>query len=470
MSKSYPDFGYYLSVFFQALSLDIWDLNYTFSNPRSLERYKAIGAAWPAKVGMLARISSFFFHMMEAFVRLLRTRFFSPPAHAILLFAITQNQTAALTPLLPKLTNCFLVKDRHKVEEGIQFPVFWAYFLSLFFLPLLAYQFWSRRQKNDIYGVCRYRLDGYWLAYGYYIVARVWLHHVKPSAIVFSNDHLMECRAWNRAAREEGITTFYLQHAAVSDEFPPLSFDYALLDGIDSLDIYERIGPSETEVYLVGNLKHDHAYHLINTHTTVTSIGLCTNILDPLDSVIEVCRALRSTFPEHGLYLRPHPADKRFDEWQKLAEATRMELSHSRAQDAYGFLQCVDAVIAGNTSMHVEAALLNVYPIFYDFSQNPMFQVYTFLSRNLCEQAQSVDELLAHCAALTEFKPNIRGRAKPYCATIDTSFDGRVTQLVKELIKERRLQSTISHQRWQLIEGYRLKSYRLNEQLEKEFS
>jgi hypothetical protein len=470
MSKSFLGFGYYFSVLFRALSLDIWDLNYTYSTPKTLERYKAIGAAWPAKVSVVARIGSFFFHMLEAFVRLLRTKFFYPPANAVLLFAITQNQTAALKPLLDKLTSCYLVKDRHKVDEGIQFPVFWAYFLSLFFLPLLAYQFWSKRQKVNIYDICRYRLDGYWLAYGYYIVARLWLHHVKPAAIVFSNDHSMECRAWNLAAREEGITTFYLQHAAVSDEFPPLSFDYALLDGIDSLDIYERIGPSETEVYLVGNLKHDHAYHLINTHTTATSIGLCTNILDPLDSVTEVCLALRSRFPDHELYLRPHPADKRLDEWQKLAETTRMQLSHSRSQDAYEFLQCIDVMIAGNTSMHVEAALLNVYPIFYDFSQNPMFRVYSFLSRNLCEQAETVDELLAYCAALAESKPNIRGRAKPYCATINTAFDGQVTQLVKELIEERRVQNTISHQRWQRVEGHRLKSYRLNEQLEKSFS
>ena len=452
---------YFHSVLHNTLGLDIWDLNYTYSNPRALKRYIAIGSDWPTKLGLLPRIMSFFFHMVEGFGHILTIK--SPPITpgAILLFAITQNQTNSLSPLLAQLENCYLVKDRHKVREGVLFPACWAYLLSLFFLPLLLYQFWSKRRQLDTRAIGRYRFDGYWLAYGYYVVTRLWLHKVRPAAVIVSNDHSMECRVWNKAAREENIPTFYLQHAAVSEEFPPLSFDYALLDGIDAFELYEHIGPSTTQVYLVGNVKHDRYFPQINTNTIAKSAGICTSILDPIESAATVCQGLRSAFPEHVFRLRPHPGDKRFEEWRKVATEYTMEFSDPKLQNSYDFLQSVDAIIAGSTSIHIEAALLNVYPIFYNFSQNSMFQVYTFLERNLCDNAQSPDEILSILTKLTQCKPNIRERAKPYCATIHTAFDGRAHQLVKGLLESLVTTGAVSYGNWQRLHGYSLTGYQL---------
>ncbi|MEZ4711347.1 MAG: hypothetical protein R3A44_29395 [Caldilineaceae bacterium] len=453
---------YLISLLHKTFQLNIWDLNYIYSNPHSIRRYQAIGSAFPIKQGIIPRIGSFFYHMLLGIYHLATVRNRSITPGGVFLFAITKNQTDSLRPLLGQLEKSYLIKDRHNVHEDIAFPAFWAYIISVLYLPVLCYQFWRKRNALDIYAICRYRLDGYWLAYGYYLWARLWLRRKRPLAVIFSNDHTMECRAMNQAAREEGIITIYIQHASVSEEFPVLAFDYAFLDGIDALDIYERIGSSSTIVYLVGICKQDHYYHRINKNQVAQSICVCTNILDPIAQVNAMCKQLHQKFPQAVLHLRPHPADKRLDEWQQIAEHNTMSLSDSRRENALECLSRVDVVIAGNSSIHVDAALLNVYPIFYNFSQNSEHQTYTFLQRKLCDSAETLDELMVLLENIFKYKPEIRNRAKPYCATINTHYDGRSTELIGSLARTVLSGGKMPINGWQKLDKYTLNAYQLS--------
>jgi len=56
--------------------------------------------------------------------------------------------------------------------------------------------------------------------------------------LVVANDHSYPCTTIVKAAQDEGVKTVYIQHASVSDKFPALKFDYALLEGLDSLEKY----------------------------------------------------------------------------------------------------------------------------------------------------------------------------------------------------------------------------------------
>jgi hypothetical protein len=90
-----------------------------------------------------------------------------------------------------------------------------------------------------------------------------------------------------------------------------------------------------------------------------------------------------------------------------------------------------------------------------------MFQVYSFLERNLCDQAHTPSEVISLFTRLTECKPNIRGRAKPYCATINTAFDGRANQLVKTVIETLVAKGYLANEDWQRLPGYSLNGYQL---------
>ena len=64
------------------------------------------------------------------------------------------------------------------------------------------------------------------------------LSKTKPKLVIVSNDHSLNCRSLRLAAQILGIRTLYIQHASISNIFPPLEFDYALLDGLVSYKKY----------------------------------------------------------------------------------------------------------------------------------------------------------------------------------------------------------------------------------------
>ena len=62
---------------------------------------------------------------------------------------------------------------------------------------------------------------------------------------------------WGCPTLVNNIETLYIQHASVTSRFPALKFNYAFLDGFDTLNKYITAGPSETKVFLTGTCKFD---------------------------------------------------------------------------------------------------------------------------------------------------------------------------------------------------------------------
>lgn len=75
---------------------------------------------------------------------------------------------------------------------------------------------------------------------------------VMPRVIVLANDHSPAQVACSIAAKEQGLPRVYMQHAEVSEAFPPLDFDVSLLRNRQSQRIYEEAGPIGGRVHVVG--------------------------------------------------------------------------------------------------------------------------------------------------------------------------------------------------------------------------
>ena len=288
-----------------------------------------------------------------------------------------------------------------------RFPDFFIYLLALPFLPLVFFKFWMSRgyKKRSFY----FAFDGYWVVYGTYLAARLWLRLFKVRAVVTSNDHTSINRAFIQAAKDEGITTLYMQHASITSDFPPLSFDYALLEGFDALRKYESAGSSSnTRVYLIGMPKADEYLQYLNMQTTTThTIGVCINGLDPLQRVEKVCEYLHNEFSELYFYLRPHPDDKRDVLWMNLSQKYCMKLSNPRVEHPFAFLKRVDVIIAGDSNILLEAALMNVVPIYHDFSLNHLDH-YGFHYNGLVDYTSDPKALCNKIRKLLKNRPQIR--------------------------------------------------------------
>jgi len=126
--------------------------------------------------------------------------------------------------------------------------------------------------------------------------------------------------------------------------------------------------------------------------------------------------------------------DERYSFYQKMKDSYNVHLSDSIQENSFEYLKKIDVNIAGESSVHLEAVLMNVYPIYYQFS-NKRFDHYGYLKNHLVTDVfDNTNELVNFLNKINNNKQNIRYRVKYYIATVDTEFDGKSTELAKNLI------------------------------------
>jgi hypothetical protein len=437
--------------------LDVFDLNYAYTSEKLALCSRKINGT--RRVGVIWRILSFFGHFFEQVVDVKYLFRGAKDFGRVLLFVVTKNQRSSLVPLTDKIDNAYLAGESQYVNLEVEehFPLLLAYLLSLVFFPVVLFHFWrSRGYRRKTY---RFIFDQYWLTYGYYLTADFWLSRLEPKALVISNDHNMPNRVMAKVAREKGIPSIYIQHASVTEKFPPLIFDYALLEGYDALQKYESTGPSMTQVFLVGMPKMDEYLEHRNTHEAAQSIGICTNKLDPLLRVQQLCECIRTEFLSRPFYLRPHPGDKR-SAWKELAEKYEMAFSDPKVETSFEFLKQVDVIIAGDSNILLEAALMNVFPIYYDFAETDL-DAYGFRRNGLVGYISEPPDVCLEVEELVEYKPLIRDKTEHYCATVNTPYDGFSGELAADIIQAIASGRQVNMSKWRRIPNTKLEAYEL---------
>jgi hypothetical protein len=274
-------------------------------------------------------------------------------------------------------------------------------------------------------------------AVGYYEVYRRALRHYRPQAVVFANDHNDDARALLLACRAEGVPTAYMQHASVSTNFPPLGFDLSLLEGQDALDKYRQCGPVRGRVELVGMPKADAFLAQRNAAPRVRRVAVACNLLDELPALADTLAYLLRELPELTFTLRPHPGDRR--DFAALRQALpALQWSDSQQENVFQFLQAHDALVAADTSTHLEATLLNVASVYYRFSPSPtLADYYGYAAHGLSEWAHSHAELAAALHRLARHKPaDLYRRAAYYNATLGTLDEGHSRTLALRRLAE----------------------------------
>ncbi len=279
--------------------------------------------------------------------------------------------------------------------------------------------------------------DFIFYAIGYYEVYRRALRHYRPRAVIFSNDHNDDTRSLLLACRAEGVPTAYVQHASVSANFPPLGFDLSLLEGQDALDKYRRCGPVRGRAELVGMPKADAYLARRNTAPAVRRVGLACNIHDPLPALTDTLVYLLRELPELTFTLRPHPSDGRdFGPLRQLLPA--LLWSSAREENVFDFLLRQDALVAADTSTHLEATLLNVASVYYRFGTNALTNdYYGYADQGLVERADTPEALAATLRRYAQHKPaDLYRRAAYYNATLGTADEGRSQPRTLALLNE----------------------------------
>ncbi len=148
--------------------------------------------------------------------------------------------------------------------------------------------------------------------YGYLIEVKKISKKVQPAFLIIANDHYYEPRAVFRMAQILQIKTVYVQHASVSENFPPLEYDYVFLDGQESLDKYTANDKKcNSVVFLTGSSRFDMIKTLnmnnIGKNDTVVKVGIAINLVDSTKKIEQFIYKLHTHTPQLQITIRPHP-------------------------------------------------------------------------------------------------------------------------------------------------------------------
>lgn len=351
------------------------------------------------------------------------------PEDRIWFLVLTKNNVTALKGIKKSFPNAIYVSFFRFRSTAIDSAHFF-YLKNRFFYDLIYPFKWLRYYFFEKKKALRY-YDLFFTVNGSYEECLRVLKKCKPKAIVFTNDHLVISRALLLAANDLKIQSYYVQHASVTEFFPPLEFTHAMLDGKDAYLKYKKTGEIKSEVHLVGISKFDDYVKESNTKDRVQAIGVAYNLTDEIEEVHGFITNLRNQNLESQIILRAHPADKR-----SFPDIKNVSVSNSLKENAFEFIKKIDCLISGDSSIHLEAVLLNVYPLYYNFGESKRFDFYGYVKNEMVEHFSSFESLNNKLNDLKKAKPNVQKRAVYYNAAVGTDFYGKSTDKIVKIISD----------------------------------
>ncbi len=349
------------------------------------------------------------------------------PSSKIWFLVLTQNNVDALKGIKEKTEGSIFVsfyRFRSTINVNTHYFYLSRRFFHDFLYPFTWFLYFLKYRKK----ATRF-FDLFFSVNGTYKECLRLLKKNRPEAIVFTNDHLVIARSLLLAANKLGIKTYYVQHASVTAYFPPLEFTYALLDGKDALSKYEECGDVISKVHLVGICKFDNYVNQLNNSTKVRVLGIAFNLIDEIDDVRYFVDELRKEHLELELVLRPHPADNR-----DLSSIKGVSISNRSKENTFEFIKRIDCLISGDSSIHLEAILLNVNSLYYNFGISKRFDFYGYVKNGLIVYYPDLESINKKVNELKAIKTDVHYKASYYNAAIGTDFYGKTTKKISDII------------------------------------
>lgn len=311
-------------------------------------------------------------------------------------------------------------------------------------LSLLRIKELRRQLKNKSNLLRRNWLDVFLSTYNFSVYFDALLVKVSPRIVVVSNDHSTPNKTLIALVRDrKEVKVAYMQHASVSNLFPALNFDYAFLDGESALNVYRKCEDNRPvttpllksrRVFLTGQKKELGA-GFPNIEDKKNVIGIALNALDSIKAVKE----LITTLTNRGLLvkLRWHPGlpVKTAELLKSDLMGNKIEFSNPKIESLSEFFSSINCMIAGNSSIHLEAALSNVVPIYYEMSDHTLDDYYGYIKNGVAIDAKSIGDLANIIGRVESRDLKINKEAiQFYSSTFGTEWEGREGKLVSETL------------------------------------
>lgn len=281
--------------------------------------------------------------------------------------------------------------------------------------------------------IMKFRFLFFWRGYGCIGFAKDLLNYYNPKILVVANDHLFYYRALIKEANKRGINTVYVQHAAVTDKFPPLEFTYSFLDGRDSYNKYISAGECKGNIFLLGGVRFDFISHKVTRPIDFYRVGVALNLLDDAELVKTTCMRLKHMDVNKPveIVLRPHPSVL-YKPWIDWCRVNDIAISLPSEQSSFDYLESLNLLVSNQSSIHLDAAMCHTPSIIFNFASTVLEDVYGFIRNGLVHDCQSINEIKLILESSDNFSCNEVIRF--YNGSYGTSSEGHVASTIAGII------------------------------------
>ena len=137
--------------------------------------------------------------------------------------------------------------------------------------------------------------------------------------------------------------------------------------------------------------------------------------------------------------LRWHPGQAILDIKQyrvAFVSSERVSLSDPNIESISDFMAKIGWLIAGNSSIHLEAAIAGVMPIYYELTRPDHIDYYGYVKHGVTHSAASATEVLELIERTRHGHTQNAEAIRYYSATYCTEWDGREGELVAECLQK----------------------------------
>lgn len=247
--------------------------------------------------------------------------------------------------------------------------------------------------------------------------------------VILTNDHNLQPLGLLLAARNKNCVSYYIQHAAVSEAFPKLLPNVALLEGQQAVATYQKIGNLSRIQKLVGIARMDGLLGYKTTNKTKdVVVGFCLKPYYSMELIKEIIDSIRASQNVSEIILRPHPGNS--EEFYQTLNGLNITISNAKKERPHEFLKKTDVMVSGESSIILEAALMKVKTIYIDdkFAQ---YDLYGFVKNGITTPVSSIPEItdLLNTLSYDEVEDHYQ-KCQYYCSTVNTENENKSKELI----------------------------------------
>jgi len=193
--------------------------------------------------------------------------------------------------------------------------------------------------------------------------------HLLPRVAVVANDHSPAQVGFAAAMQSLGVPVIYVQHAQVSEIFPPLDFEAAVLRNAVSLDTYRRIGPVGGQTFVLSRSRGPTLFDkVLERPKDNVIVGIYPTSYTVPGAVRRAVDALRSNPAVDDYFVKPHPnSPERFSEEEAEYLRVRGSIPDQRHVAIVGNSSIVVELLGRGHVVHQLFELDRIKPDYYGF-------------------------------------------------------------------------------------------------------